>query len=166
MLVISWPRLQRRYAVEMMIRAVRADDSDLEASRLLNSAIDRVNRLEAQDEAVAILIPLLDAQNVHERLRARFCAAYLNGRSPQLIGALIAIYRNPVEPWSSRIEIAGMLEFISPQDAEQCGAGAVLKEYWGRGANSMSGEDQRRLAEKVLRRVSPHNSNAATEGRN
>jgi len=135
----------------MIVQAVKADDRELEGSILLSSAIQRVKRYEAQDEAVARLVPLLDVKENRERLRARFCVLELHTRSPDAIHALIEIYRNPLVPWWNRIESAGLLTFLAPEEAQECGAAAAARQYFDRRTDLMSGEDRRRLAEEVLR---------------
>lgn len=129
MLIISLPSLGRRYAAEMMVQAVKADETELEGSFVLAAAIDRVAYFKAQDEAVACLIPLLDVKNYGLCLRARFCILYLNARSPTAVNALIAIYCNPLAPTRTRISTAGMLTSLAPHSAEECGAAAIWRQY-------------------------------------
>ena len=151
-LAASSAGLRRRFAAEMMVRAVKTDEPELEGSTLLSSSIEHVKNCLAQDEAVTSLIPLINAESHAERLRARFCLIKLNGNSPPAISALIELYRDVRVPYWNRIEVAGMLTWLAPQFADESGAAAVVKQYYGRRINEMDAEDRQRLAEEILRK--------------
>src|SRR5436190_11666476 len=129
LLIISMPRLRRLSAAAMMMRAIRADDRDLEGSLLLISAIDRVKTFQAEDMAVARLVPLVDVNDARVRIRARFCLMHLETASPGAIDALVAAYRNRRAHPVIRAEAAGLLTLLAPQSAEECGAAAFERKY-------------------------------------
>ena len=150
MLIGSWPRLRRLYAAEMMVRAVEADEADLEGSQLLSSALERVSYFEAQDETVARLTPLLDPTNEHLCMRARYCILVLNAHSPAAINALIAIYLNPLAPTHTRFDTAGILLLLAPQRAEECGAAATWRQFIARHQDDLLGGEGGKHDEDLL----------------
>lgn len=132
MSIVAYPRISRFCAAEMLARAVTTTDPELEASPRLASAISWVERCGAQREAGARLIPLLDVRNELICLRARYCLGELNARSPDVIAALVAIYRDPTAPPEIRLDVAGELVMLSREDAAACGAESTWRQVLAR----------------------------------
>lgn len=151
-LIAMWPRLQRWYAAEMIVRAVTADykeDPDLEGSVLLWSAIERVEKYRAHDEAIAALLPLLDVSDSHSFMRATYCMWGLKTLSPAAISALIGIYSNPHAPAHTRVDVAGILTMLAPRSAEDCGAARTWRRYLARHPNLGAGDEEDLLIDEA-----------------
>ncbi len=146
--IISIPALQKMYAVEMMMWAIRADDKELEGSDLLNSAVKQVQKFQAQDPAAKRVVPLVALIDGRVRLRAQYCLIKLNTAPPEVTSALIAAYHNREADPLARAQVAGLLTWLAPKIAEECGAAAFEKKYVALIRKPLGEEDRtRRLLE-------------------
>jgi hypothetical protein len=145
-LVIAWPRLVRTYAANRLAWAVTADEeeSDPLGSRLIFPAAERAAQLNAQDEAVAALVPLLNPKNDRVWLRAIVALLELKRLSPEATTVLRAVYRDDGAFTMRRLDAAYVLNQVVPHIAEECGAAETCRRL-ARNPDLMGGGGQAAL---------------------